>query len=239
MEKGPELRYHLRALKNGQCEVRDYITFGDKWSEETRVYFLYIWLIEGGPKPMIVDTGPKDIDAFNKATEEYIPIGVTQAPDETTLGALAKAGVSPADVGYVFITHMHGDHFTNYDLFPNATIVTNENAFPDGPASAPADMRDRLLLVGDDEVAPGVSTFFLGCHSADSQGIAINTEKGRVVLSGDVAYMFENLEQDRPIRAEDIEACRQALQVLRSRGDIVLPGHDPLILERFPGGIIA
>lgn len=233
------MHYHVRALKNGQCGVRRYITFGDEWDETPHTYFLYIWLITGGEKPIIVDTGPKDIESFNEATKEYIPIGVTQAPDETTLGALAKAGVDPVDVRWVFITHMHGDHCSNYGLFPNAIVVVNRNAFPGGPMSAPADLRDRLKLVGDEEVLPGIRTFHLGCHSPDSQGIAVDTAKGVVVLSGDVAYMFENIERDRPIRAENIEACREALRVLRSKGDIILPGHDPLILERFPGGRIA
>lgn len=233
------MAYHIRALKNGQCGVKDYITFGDEWSEEVRTYFLYIWLIEGGDRPIIVDTGPKDPEAFSRATQQYIPVGVTQQPDETTLGALAAAGVAPEDIGWVFITHMHGDHFTNYDLFPNARIVINEHAFPDGLRSAPEDMRNRLVLVGDEEVLPGIRTFHLGLHSEDSQGIAVDTAKGTVVMSGDVAYMFENLESDRPIRAEDIDGCRQALRVLRSKGDIILPGHDPLVLSRYPGGIIA
>lgn len=237
--KEHHVNYHVKALPNGQCGVKDYITFGDEWSEEIRTYTLYIWLIEGGDKPIIVDTGPRDIEGFNEATKAYIPIGVTQKPDETTLGALAQAGVKPEDVGYVFITHMHGDHYTNYYLFENARIVINENAFPEGVESAPADMQDRLILVGDDEVLPGIHCFHLGVHSDDSQGIAINTDKGVVVLSGDEAYTFENIEKDRPIRCEDPDASREVLAKLRSRGDIILPGHDPLVMERYPGGVVA
>jgi glyoxylase-like metal-dependent hydrolase (beta-lactamase superfamily II) len=134
---------------------------------------------------------------------------------------------------------MHGDHFTNYVLFPNAKIVVNGNGFPNGIESAPEDMRERLVLVGDEDVLPGIRTFHLGLHSEDSQGIAVDTPKGTVVLSGDVAYMFENLESDRPIRCEDIEGARAALRTLKSHGDIILPGHDPAILDRYPDGIIA
>lgn len=233
------MKYHIRALKNGQCGCKDYITFGDLWSEDIRTYFLYIWVIEGGEKPIIVDTGPRDIEGFNTATQEYIPIGVTQEPDETTLGAMAKAGIDPNDVGYVFITHLHGDHFTNYYLFPNAKVVVNKNAFDGKIENAPEDLRDRLIFAGDEEVLSGISTFFLGVHSHDSQGIAIDTEKGRVVLSGDVAYMFENIEKNRPIRCEHPEESLETLKILRSKGDIILPGHDPLILERYPDGVVA
>mgnify|MGYP005836651709 CR=1 FL=1 len=231
--------YHVRALKNGQCQVRDYITFGDRWDESPRLYFLYIWLIEGADRPIVVDTGPKDIEAFNRATQAYIPVGITQEFGESTVEALAKANVDCADVGYVFLTHMHPDHCSNWDLFPNAKIVVSEHAFPDGAGPDRVAMAGKLILVGDTEVLPGIRTFHLGCHSADSQGIAIDTAKGTVVLSGDVAYMFENIEVDRPIRSDDIVACREALRILRSKGDIILPGHDPLILERYPDGIIA
>lgn len=233
------MNYHIKALPNGQCGVKDYITFGDEWSEEIRTYTLYIWLIEGGEKPIIVDTGPRDIEGFNEATKAYIPIGVTQKPDETTEAALAKAGVKLEDVGYVFITHMHGDHFTNYYLFENAKIVVNKNGFPEGAQSAPEDMRDRLILVDDEEVLPGIRCFPLGVHAHDSQAIAIDTEKGVVVLSGDDAYMFENIEKDRPIRCEHPEDSLKVLAKLRSRGDIILPGHDPLVMERYPGGVVA
>ena len=124
-------------------------------------------------------------------------------------------------------------------LFPNAKIVVNDNAFPGGVGDAPEDIGDKLLLVSDQEVLPGISAFHLGAHSPDSQGIAIDTEKGVVVLSGDVAYLYENLEHNRPIRSDDIEGAANALRILRSKGDIVLPGHDPLIMQRYPNGIIA
>lgn len=229
----------MRALKNGECRVKDYITFGDEWSEDTRLYYLYMWLVEGGERPILVDTGPADIKAFNRATEKYIPGGVTQAPDETTLGALAKVGIDPLEVGHVLITHTHPDHFGNHSLFANAKIVVNERAFPDGVSSAPDDLRERLVLVGDQEVLPGIRTFHLGVHSRDSQGIAIETGGGAVVLAGDVAYLYENLERERPTRCDDIEAARAALRRLKGEGDIVLPGHDPLVLERFPGGLVS
>ena len=35
-----------------------------------------------------------------------------------------------------------------------------------------------------------------------------------------------------------VGACREAMAKIRSLADIVLPAHDPLTLERWPGGII-
>jgi len=242
------MNYHVRALKCGECMVRNYITYSDVWDETPSKFYLYVWVIEGGEHPIIVDTGPKELEEFNKATAEYVPGGVVQAPGERTPELFASAGIDPNDVSHVFLTHMHIDHIGFYDLFPNAQLVVNRRGFLSAlPGGVPKDMMlalakrwpESLRLVEDEEVLPGIRTFHLGCHSECSQGIAIETQKGTVVLAGDVAYTFRNLEENIPIRAADLDACRAALERLKKEGDIVLPGHDPAILERFPGGIIA
>jgi glyoxylase-like metal-dependent hydrolase (beta-lactamase superfamily II) len=61
---------------------------------------------------------------------------------------------------------------------------------------------------------------------------------GPVVIAGDVVYKYENIEKDRPGRSPDESVCRKAMARIRSLADIVLPAHDPLTLERWPGGII-
>jgi len=242
------VKYRLRALKTGECQVRNYIAYSDAWDENTSTFYLYVWLVEGGEKPIVIDTGPKDVEAFNRATQSYIPGGIVQGAGERTPELLAAAGVDPKDVGHVFVTHLHSDHCSFFDLFENAQLIVNRRGFL---ASLPAGIsRDMMLalarrwpgslrLVEDEEVLPGIRTFWLGCHSECSQAIAIETERGTAVLTGDVAYMYRNLEQDIPIRCEDLDAARGAMARIRAEGDILLPGHDPLILERFPAGIIA
>ncbi len=242
------MTYHVRALKCGECMVRNYITYGDVWDETPSKFYLYIWLIEGAERPIIVDTGPKELEEFNKATAEYVPGGVVQAPGERTPELLASVGVDPKDVSHVLLTHLHIDHIGFYDLFPNAQLVVNRRGFLSAlPGGIPKDIMvalasrwpDSLRLVEDEEVLPGIRTFHLGCHSECSQGIAIETQKGTVVLAGDVAFKFRNLEENIPIRAADLDECCAALERLKKEGDIVLPGHDPAVMERFPGGIIA
>jgi len=240
--------YHLRALKCGECQVRNFIPYSDVWDENTSTFYLYIWIIEGGGRPIVVDTGPKDVEAFNAATGAYIPGGIVQGPGERTPELMKSAGIDPAEVSHVMLTHMHADHIGYYDLFTNAQLVVNRRGFMTAlPGGVPRDMMtalasrwpESLRLVEDEEVLPGIRTFWLGCHSDCSQGIAVETDKGVAVLAGDVAYTFRNLEEDIPIRSSDLDACRAALARVRSEGDIVLPGHDPLVMERFPGGVIA
>lgn len=239
------MTYTIRALKNGECRVRDYITYHDG-GEETSLYYLYIWLILGGEGPMIVETGVTDISGFNAGVEAYIPGGVVQKPEEATIPLLASAGVRPEDVTHVFVTHFHGDHYDSFDLFPNARMVANRGGFeqardglaPNVAAALKARGDDALLLVEDEEVLPGIRTVHLGVHSACSQGIVVNTAAGRAVLTGDLVYKYSNWEENIAPGWTDVEAWKKAAEKIRASGDFIVPAHDPEVLERWPGGVI-
>lgn len=237
----------IQAVSTGHCEVRDYIAFQDVWEQTTRRFELWIWLVLGGDRPVLVDTGPNDIAGFNAATAEYIPGGIRQRPEERTVEALRRHGVQAKDVSHVIVTHLHPDHYDSFVHFPRARLVVNRREFAEGLTGiAPAVMRalaarwpDSLQLAGDDEeVLPAIRVFAVGCHSAGSQAVAIDTAAGTAVITGDVAYLYENIERDRPVNSGDPQACRAALARIRERADIVLPAHDPLVAVRHPGGII-
>lgn len=240
------MKYRIRALKNGECQVRDYITFSNTDSQETSTFYLYIWLIEGGERPMIVETGPADVEGFNRATEAYIPGGVVQMPDEVTPNLMRKAGVDPKDVSHVFVTHLHGDHFTYYPLFENAQLVVNRRGFLEALMGIPRDVMvalarrwpESLRLVEDEEVMPGIRTFWVGGHSICSQAIAVETNLGTAIITGDVVYLYRNIEENIPIASANRHECIAAMERIRREADVILPAHDPLVMERFPNGEI-
>lgn len=238
-------RYRIRAVKVGQCQVRDYITFQDTDSQATRTFYLYVWVIEGGPKPIVVETGPKDPEAFSRATAQYIPGGITQQPHERTPEALRRHRIDPAQVSHVIVTHLHADHYDYFDAFPNARLVVNRREYQANAGRLAASVQqalearpDALQLVDDDEIVPGVWTRWLGCHTVGSQAVLVRTELGPVLLAGDVVYLYENLERNRPIRSPDPQACREALARIRVLADLVVPAHDPQTLDRWPDGLI-
>jgi glyoxylase-like metal-dependent hydrolase (beta-lactamase superfamily II) len=245
-------KYTIRTIKVGECQVRDYITFQDSDGQQTSTFFLYVWVLEGGPRPILIDTGPKYPEEFSKATAAYIPGGVKQLPEERTPEALRRHGIDPAAVSHVIVTHLHPDHYDFFDAFPNARFVVNRREYEETSRGA-ADERshvakdvrealakrpDALQLVEDEQIVPGVRVFPLGCHSTGSQGILVQTHLGPAVFTGDVVYKYENIEKDRPTRSPDPAACRAAMAKIRSLADIVIPGHDPLTLTRWPGGLI-
>src|SRR5262249_15528541 len=73
---------------------------------------IVMWLLRGGGRTILVDTGYHTIKDFISRAVEYLP------PDQ----AIREAGVEPAAVTDVIISHVHGDHLDGLDLFPNATV---------------------------------------------------------------------------------------------------------------------
>src|SRR5882724_6010179 len=74
---------------------------------------MVVWLIRGGGHTILFDSGfhrQKYVDQFH-ATDFL-------SPDK----AVQEAGVDPASVADIIISHAHWDHMDGIDLFPAATI---------------------------------------------------------------------------------------------------------------------
>jgi len=242
------VKYVIHALKNGECNVRDYLTYGNTDSPATSRYNLYVWLIQGGERPIIIDPGIRDIESFNRMTEEYIPGGVRQKSEERTAELLRNLKIDPKDVPCVIVTHLHPDHYERYDLFINARLVVNRKGFLQNLLNIKKDVMKALvanwpnslhLAKDEEEILPGIRVFWVGGHSICSQAIAIETNLGRAVITGDVVFKYRNIEENIPIGLPySTEQCIAAMERIRREADIVLPGHDPEILKRYPRGII-
>ena len=133
---------------------------------------------------------------------------------------LAKAGVSPSDINYVILGHMHLDHAGNVGKFPKATIVVQRdeiaNAFYPKPGTAccyvPGDFahlrgwggtnantQPTIELNGDLDLFGDGSIFIhrTVSHTPGSQIALIRLPKtGLIVLTSDLCYSKENLDKD-------------------------------------------
>jgi len=242
--------YKIYALKHAHCDLRGDVVFHGGSVNEFYQLFLYIWLIEGADKPIVIDTGIREsyIEGFNRATAYYIPSGLIQGPGEDTVSLLKSKGVSPEDVGYVILTHFHPDHCTNMYLFSNAQLIMTRKAFLSNfPQNVPKEVMEPLMknwpsslrLVDDyEEVLPGIKLFWLGVHSPCSQAISVVTKLGNVVLCGDNVYLYKNFEENIPIGWVDPQESLAVFEKIRNVADVILPGHDPEVVTRFPGGVI-
>jgi glyoxylase-like metal-dependent hydrolase (beta-lactamase superfamily II) len=208
----------------------------------------FVWLIRGQGREIVVDTG------FNAAVAAKRGRRVTLPVEE----GLLRMQVEAAAVKDVVITHLHYDHVGNFDLFPQATFHLQdlEMQYATGRcmtveamrhAYEPEDVVGMVRRVyagrvrfhdGDGELAPGVTLHHVGGHTLGLQIVRVATRRGWVVLASDASHYYANMEQKRPFPivynvGDMVEGWRRA-QALADSPAHVIPGHDPLVMERYP-----
>jgi glyoxylase-like metal-dependent hydrolase (beta-lactamase superfamily II) len=208
---------------------------------------MMVWLLRGEHRNVVIDAGFQRPDLIQRwRPTNYIK------PSE----AVAAAGVPPESVTDVIISHIHWDHFDGADLFPNATIWIQRDEVEHHVDSAgkvldraidaqDAQMLARLvkqgrvrLVDGDQAIIPGINVWIGGKHTYQSQFVSAMTRAGTVVFASDNAYLYENLDRHLPIAqtvdaASNLRAQDRMLALVKDRR-LVVPGHDPDVMKRFP-----
>jgi glyoxylase-like metal-dependent hydrolase (beta-lactamase superfamily II) len=68
------------------------------------------------------------------------------------------------------------------------------------------------------------------------QIVSVQTQHGRAVVASDASHYYHNFEQNVPFTTHhDLPGMYYGFQRLRELADhhdLILPGHDPLVLER-------
>ncbi|PWS37162.1 MBL fold hydrolase [Falsiroseomonas bella] len=210
----------------------------------------FVWLLRGPDgREVLVDTGFDAATAARRGRTILRPVA----------DCLAAIGTDAAAIRDVVISHLHYDHAGNLGLFPNATfhIQDREVAFATGRhvctacIRAPFEVEDVVKLVravyaervcfhdGEGEVAPGVTVHRVGGHSDGLQMVRVATARGPLVLAVDAAHYYANMERRNPFPivydlGAMIQGWRRARQLAGGDDSLVIPGHDPLVRERFP-----
>jgi glyoxylase-like metal-dependent hydrolase (beta-lactamase superfamily II) len=131
---------------------------------------------------------------------------------------LRAAGIDPADIDTVMLTHMHPDHSngladreTGARLFPNAELVMHEREAPhwlDDAAMARASerervsnfqwareqmkpYRDRMRLIAGGEVFPGVTALPAPGHTPGHTMYLVESGGESVLIWGDIVHVPE------------------------------------------------
>jgi N-acyl homoserine lactone hydrolase len=177
------------------------------------------------PKGNIVfDTGNNDKLI---ADPNYWPEGLrglkpAMTPDVAIDAQLKKINLTPDDIKYVVLSHMHLDHGGNVGKFPNSTIVVQksevQNAFwPEPGTGGPYVITDfqslrapnsnypnsqkMIQLEGDlDLFGDGsVVVHRWVAHTPGSQMLTVKLKNtGLAILTGDNVYFRENVEKNLP-----------------------------------------
>jgi len=241
--------YEVYAIKYAHHErsARDNFIGGDIHDLPMPLDY-FVWAIVGEARSFVVDTG------FDLAMGKKRARTMLRTPAE----GLQTLGIDAARVEDVIVTHMHYDHAGNHAMFPAATyhVQDREMAYCAGrcmchPALSGAYEADDVAAMvrrafegrvrfhdGDSELAPGLSVHLIGGHTNGLQVVRVRTRRGWVVLASDGSHLYANMDQGRPFpivyNVGDMIEGWSTIRQLADSPDHIVPGHDPLVLERFP-----
>jgi len=158
--------------------------------------------------------------------------------------ALARVGLEPSEVTDVVLTHHHWDHVGALGRFDEARVHVHSRDWPRVAARLrePVEESDRLRLVEGEraDVAPGLSVRHAGAHTPGQLTVRVACGEREVVIVGDAAYLYRNVEERRPVTVtvdRDRNVADVAAAVESVGAEDVLPGHDPALFERHPSDV--
>jgi glyoxylase-like metal-dependent hydrolase (beta-lactamase superfamily II) len=245
-----EETYEILAIKYGEHAKRtrfdNFLLSDDHASPMPLDYF--VWVIRNSTRAILVDTG------FDREEAKRRDRKVTHEPREI----LRRIGVEASNVEDVIISHLHFDHAGTLDHFPAARfhLQESEMAYATGRCMCDEILRRPFSAAhvcqmvgkvfsgrvqfhnGEDQIAPGITVHHAPGHSKGLQCVRVKTSSGWVVLAADATHFYENFEQRKPFPlVVDVEATLKSydlLQRLATSPKHVVPGHDPLVLQRYP-----
>ncbi len=209
----------------------------------------FVWVIRSPSRTIVVDTG------FGHGEGKKRGRQVLRLPRE----GLATIGVDATRVEDVVVTHMHYDHAGTLGDFPAAPFHLQEREmwyatgrYMGQPQPfAHAYVADHVCALvrrvfdgrvifhdGASELTPGVSLHHIGGHTMGMQCVRVWTARGWVVLASDAAHFYESMEKRAPFPvvhsvAEMIDGFGKMLGLADSDRHVI-PGHDPLVMARYP-----
>jgi N-acyl homoserine lactone hydrolase len=156
---------------------------------------------------------------------------------KTLASQFAQIGVKPSDVRYLALSHSHGDHVGNVNLFPQATLVVQkaEYDWPD-PSGKPRFNKDMKVMKaeGDHDVFGDGSVTLISTpgHSPGHQCLLVKLPKtGALLLSGDAVHTRANWDNRRaPVQnfnhAQSLATLDRMAAVLKEHNAQLWIGHE-------------
>ena len=200
------------------------------------------WLADFNQKRVLIDTGIKSIEICNRTLRGKYK----WKQDQNLIDQLAEQGCKPGDIDQVIITHLHYDHSSNLPFFENAEIILSSRELDEFSCLSEAQQEAQAEAVGfiknhtRKKIITGVyedeylKIEVIGGHTRGSLWVELDSQIGPTLLVGDSLFLLANLKEACPIGFTAEEAISDwVVDYLRGCSKIVLPSHDPDVLDFF------
>jgi N-acyl homoserine lactone hydrolase len=141
----------------------------------------------------------------------------TSGPEnrQLLLEALSHRGIGPKDIEAVVLTHAHGDHDGNLDMFPKARLLAHRLEGGDLDMDREVGLWEGARLLH----TPG--------HTAGSISLIVEAEE-MYAMVGDAIPTEDNARKWVPPGLHyDRTAAMESMSRLIGMADIIVPGHGP------------
>ncbi len=231
------LGYNYKAEKGS-------FTYRKDPGQITTAAFL-VYLISGEGHHILVDSGGPNPALAASMSYPHLSDAV-YLKDE-----LERRGVSCEEIDTIILTHLHWDHCYNLELFPQAKIyvqakelhhAVTPSAFDsyfyvakpgDGLPGWMTGFAQLIRMEGDTEVFPGIWVLAAPGHAPGQSCVLVKAKEHTYLVASDMYPMFENYEKQIPNGiALSFENWYKSDTRLRGLNAVVLPGHDPRVMEK-------
>jgi glyoxylase-like metal-dependent hydrolase (beta-lactamase superfamily II) len=235
----------------------------EAWNQREEMNLL-IYLIRDGDHNVLINTGPpQDLGIINKAWLDffgYAEAQIVRSDDQLPQNILRSQGLTPDDISTVLVTPLQAYATENIPMFRNATIgISRRGWIEDFQAPfyhlhvprhlrIPPEVNHYLqnegwekmrLLADEEEIMPGLRVFWAGVHHRSSLAVAIDTDRGTVIIT-DAFFKYGNIESGRYLGVmESMMEADATWARIRKEADLFASIYDPEVFKRHPGGILA
>jgi glyoxylase-like metal-dependent hydrolase (beta-lactamase superfamily II) len=213
-------KFEIHSLKMGELLI----------PEDGGLLFdpVHVWLVTDGRTRILVDGGMPEIAEVTRR----VKVDGSGGGHASLRQALGTVGVTPEQIQFVIVTHLHYDHGSNLDLFPDACVLLQRDELAHAVDPVPTQRlfyfreaainllsRKRpsklRLIDGDITLLDGIEVLKVPGHTPGMQIPIVTTARGTVGVVSDLGDHYRNWYPADP------RATRHPLNYL---ADSFLPG---------------
>jgi N-acyl homoserine lactone hydrolase len=246
----------------GPGPLRLPLTLADRdWTDPLPIY---AWVIEHPEGVIVVDTGETARvtgAGYFPRWHPYYRLGVKEwvEPEQEIGPQLRTVGISPDDVRWVVMTHLHTDHAGGLEHFPTSEILVMRREFENAsgllgkirgflPHRWPDWFSPHLIDLESTRFGPFPESLTLtdagdvilvgtAGHTPGHISVVVEEDDRSILLAGDTSYTERLMIEGKADGVSpDVDAARLSLrriQDLASQREVVyLPSHDPDSAQR-------